>query len=179
MSKATVQGEEIMSLDVVHPHAAGIDIGNAEHYVAVPPDRDEQSVRTFACFTEDLNKMADWLIQCGTKTVAMQSTGVYWLPVYEILIQRGLEVFLVNARHTKNLPGRKSDVQECRWLMKLHTYGLLNNSFRPTEEICVLRTDWRQRDDHVKEASASIQRMQKVLTEMNVRIANVLPTLAG
>src|ERR1700736_4498680 len=134
---------------------------------------------TFECFTEDLHKMADWLEECGIVTVAMQSTGVYWLPVYEILVQRGLEVFLVNARHTKNLPGRKSDVQECQWLMKLHTYGLLNNSFRPSEEICVLRTYWRQRDDHVKAASASIQRMQKVLTEMNVQIANVITDISG
>jgi len=167
-----MQRDEMMSLEVVHANAAGIDIGNAAHYVAVPPDRDAEPVRTFECFTEDLHKMADWLAQCGIVTVAMQSTGVYWLPVYEILVQRGFEVFLVNARHTKNLPGRKSDVQECQWLMKLHTYGLLNNSFRPTEEICVLRTYWRQRDDHVKSASASIQRMQKVLTEMNVQIAN-------
>jgi len=179
MSEATEQCEKLMSLDVVHPNAAGIDIGNAAHYVAVPPDRDAEPVRTFECFTEDLNRMADWLNECGIATVAMQSTGVYWLPVYEILIQRGFEVFLVNARHTKNLPGRKSDVQECQWLMKLHTYGLLNNSFRPTEEICVLRTYWRQRDDHVKSASASIQRMQKVLTEMNVQIANVITDISG
>ena len=114
MSKSATQRDEIMSLDVVHPNAAGIDIGNAAHYVAVPPDRDAEPVRTFECFTEDLNKMADWLSQCGIVTVAMQSTGVYWLPVYEILVQRGFEVFLVNARHTKNLPGRKSDVQECQ-----------------------------------------------------------------
>src|SRR5947208_6341736 len=120
-----------------------------------------------------------WLKQCGIVTVAMQSTGVYWLPVYEVLVERGFEVFLVNARHTKNLPGRKSDVQECQWLMKLHTYGLLNNSFRPTEEICVLRTYWRQRDEHVKAASAVIQRMQKVLTEMNVQIANVISDISG
>jgi len=179
MSKSARQGNEIMRLDVVHPNAAGIDIGNAEHYVAVPPDRDAEPVRTFECFTADLHKMADWLAQCGIVTVAMQSTGIYWLPVYEILVQRGFEVFLVNARHTKNLPGRKSDVQECQWLMKLHTYGLLNNSFRPTEEICVLRTYWRQRDEHVKSASASIQRMQKVLTEMNVQIANVITDISG
>jgi hypothetical protein len=179
MSKSALQRDEMMSLNVVHANAAGIDIGNAAHYVAVPPDRDAEPVRTFQCFTEDLHKMADWLAQCGIVTVAMQSTGVYWLPVYEILVQRGFEVFLVNARHTKNLPGRKSDVQECQWLMKQHTYGLLNNSFRPTEEICVLRTYWRQRDDHVKSASASIQRMQKVLTEMNVQIANVITDISG
>jgi transposase len=179
MSKPAEPGEQVLSLDVVHPNAAGIDIGNAAHYVAVPPDRDAEPVRRFECFTEDLNRMADWLAACGIETIAMQSTGVYWLPVYEILLQRGFEVFLVNARHTKNLPGRKSDVQECQWLMKLHTYGLLNNSFRPTEEICVLRTYWRQRDEHVKSASAAIQRMQKVLTEMNVQIANVITDISG
>jgi transposase len=173
------QRQEAMSLEVVHPNAAGIDIGNAAHYVAVPAERDPQPVRCFECFTEDLKKMADWLAGCGIDTVAMQSTGVYWLPVYEILTERGLQVFLVNAAHTKNLPGRKSDVQECQWLMKLHTYGLLNNSFRPTEEICMLRTYWRQRDDHVKAASTAIQRMQKVLTEMNVQIANVISDISG
>jgi transposase len=172
-------GNQSMSLEVVHPDAAGIDIGNAAHYVAVPPDRDGEPVRRFDCFTQDLHAMADWLNRCGIVTVAMQSTGVYWLPVYEILVARGFEVFLVNARHTKNLPGRKSDVQECQWLMKLHTYGLLNNSFRPSQEICILRTYWRQRDEHVKSASTAIQRMQKVLTEMNVQLANVISDISG
>ena len=132
-----------LNLNVVHPNAAGIDIGNESHYVAVPPDRDAQPVRQFACFTEALQQMAAWLKSCGIDTVAMQSTGVYWLPVYEILTEGGLQVFLVNARHTKNLPGRKTDVQECQWLLQLHTFGLLNNSFRPPEEICVLRAYWR------------------------------------
>ena len=118
-------------LDVMHPHAAGIDVGNSAHYVAVRPDRDPDSVRRFECFTADLHRLADWLQQCGVTTVAMQSTGVYWIPLYEILDARGLEVYLVNARHTKNLPGRKSDVQESQWLLKLHTYGLLRNSFHP------------------------------------------------
>ena len=179
MAEQVKRDEPTMSLQVVHPNAAGIDIGNAAHYVAVPPGRDAEPVRRFACFTQDLQAMADWLIQCGIDTVVMQSTGVYWLPTYEILTQRGLRVLLVNARHTKNLPGRKSYVQECQWLMKLHTYGLLNNSFRPAEEIYVLRTYWRQRDDPVKAATAAIQRMQKVLTEMNVQIANVISDLSG
>jgi transposase len=179
MSKREKQNKDALNLEVVHLNAAGIDIGNATHYVAVPPDRDAEPVRSFACFTEDLKKMADWLAQCRIDTVALQSTGVYWLPVYEVLAARGMRVFLVNARHTKNLPGRKSDVQECQWLLKLHTYGLLNDSFRPSEEICVLRTYWRQRDDHVKAASAAIQRMQKVLTEMNVQIANVISDISG
>ena len=108
-----------LNLNVVHPNAAGIDIGNESHYVAVPPDRDAEPVRQFACFTEDLRRLAAWLKSCGIDTVAMQSTGVYWLPVYEILTEEGLQVFLVNARHTKNLPGRKTDVQECQWLLQL------------------------------------------------------------
>ncbi len=131
-------------LEVVHPHAAGIDVGNGMHYVAVRPDRDPQPVRRFECFTADLHRLADWLQLCGVKTVAMQSTGVYWISLYEILEERGIQVYLVNARHTKNLPGRKSDVQESQWLLKLHTYGLLNNSFQPPSEIRVLRTYWRQ-----------------------------------
>src|SRR6266853_3859821 len=170
---------EDAGLEVVHPDAAGIDVGNASHFVAVPPDRDEPPVREFGSWTADLRRMAEWLKRCRIRTVAMQSTGVYWVALQEILEHEGFEVYLVNARGTKNLPGRKSDVQECQWLMKLHTYGLLNNSFRPTEEICVLRTYWRQRDDHVKSASASIQRMQKVLTEMNVQIANVITDISG
>jgi len=134
-------------LDVVHPRAAGIDVGNGAHYVAVRPDQDREPVRRYECFTADLHRLADWLEACGVETVAMQSTGVYWIPLYEILEERGFEVYLVNARHTKNLPGRKSDVQESQWLLKLHTYGLLRNSFRPTQEIRTMRTYWRQRND--------------------------------
>jgi transposase len=149
-------------LDIVHPHAAGIDIGNSTHYVAVRPDRDPDSVRRFECFTADLHRLADWLQHCGVTTVAMQSTGVYWIPLYEILDARGIEVYLANARHTKNLPGRKTDVQESQWLLKLHTYGLLRNSFHPSAAIRVVRTYWRQRGDHVQAVSTCIQRMQKV-----------------
>src|SRR6266850_4884970 len=166
-------------LEVVHPHAAGIDVGNGMHYVAVRPDRDPQPVRRFECFTADLHCLAEWLQRCGVKTVAMQSTGVYWIPIYEILEERGIQVYLVNARHTKNLPGRKSDVQESQWLLKLHTYGLLNNSFQPPAEIRVARTYWRQRGEHVHGASTCIQRMQKVLTQMNVQLANVISDVSG
>jgi len=166
-------------LEVVHPHAAGIDVGNSAHYVAVRPDRDSEPVRRFECFTADLHRMADWLQSCDVKTVAMQSTGVYWIPLYEILEERGLEVYLVNARHTKNLPGRKSDVQESQWLLKLHTYGLLNNSFQPVSEIRGLRTYWRQRGEHVRGAATCIQRMQKALTQMNVQLANVISDISG
>jgi hypothetical protein len=167
------------ALEIVHPDAAGIDVGGSEHWVAVSPDRDPEPVRRFGCFTADLREMGQWLVQKGVRSVALQSTGVYWMPVFEVLEQHGLEVYLVNARHTKNLPGRKSDVQECRWLLKLHAFGLLNNSFQPTDEIRIARTLWRQRGNLVAEASSVIQRMQKVLTEMNVQLSNVLSDLSG
>jgi transposase len=170
---------EDLSLEVIHPDAAGIDIGNASHYVAVPPSRDSQSVREFGCTTAELKAMAAWLKQCRIQTVAMQSTGVYWVAVYDILEQGGLEVYLVNARDTKNLPGRKSDVQESQWLMKLHTYGLLRNSFRPSQEIRKMRTYWRQRNDLVQSAGRHILRMQKSLTQMNIQLANVLSDVSG
>jgi hypothetical protein len=166
-------------LDIVHPNAAGIDVGNSVHYVAVRPDRDPDPVRRFECFTADLHRLADWLQHCGVTTVALQSTGVYWLPLYDILDARGLEVYLVNARHTKNLPGRKTDVQESQWLLKLHTYGLLRNSFYPSADIRVVRTYWRQRADHVSAASTCIQRIQKALTQMNIQLANVISDLSG
>jgi transposase len=136
-------------------------------------------VQRFGCTTGELKAMAAWLKQCGIRTVAMQSTGVYWIAVYDILEQAGLEVYLVNARDTKNLPGRKSDVQESQWLMKLHTYGLLRNSFRPAQEIRTMRTYWRQRNDLVRAAGRHIQRMQKALTQMNLQLANVLSDVSG
>ena len=166
-------------LEVVHPNAAGIDVGNASHYVAVHPDRDPEPVRRFECFTADLYRLAEWLRSCGVKTVAMQSTGVYWIPLYDILEEFGFEVFLVNARHTKNLPGRKSDVQESQWLLKLHTHGLLNNSFQPPSDIRVLRTYWRLRAEHATGMATCIQRMQKALTQMNIQLANVISDLSG
>src|SRR5712664_1848018 len=173
-----IQSDDL-SLEVVHPDAAGIDIGNESHYVAVPPTRDTESVRRFGCTTAELKAMAGWLKQCRIRTVAMQSTGVYWIAVYDILEQAGLEVYLVNARETKNLPGRKSDVQESQWLMKLHTYGLLRNSFRPSQEIRTMRTYWRQRNDLVRATGRHIQRIQKALTQMNLQLANVLSDLSG
>jgi transposase len=167
------------ALDVVHPDAAGIDIGGSEHWVAISPERDERPVRCVQCFTADLEQMADWLWARGVRSVAMQSTGVYWMPVFEILQQRGLEVYLVNARHTKNLPGRKSDIAECQWLLKLHTFGLLNNSFQPSDAVRALRTLWRHRGGLVAQASSAIQRMQKALIEMNIQLSNVLSDLSG
>ncbi|HEX8879518.1 MAG TPA: transposase [Candidatus Acidoferrum sp.] len=132
-----IQSEEL-GLEVIHPDAAGIDIGNECHHASVPPSRDSQPVRCFGCTTAELNAMAAWLKQCGLRTVAMQSTGGYWVAVYHILEQAGFEGYLVNAGDTKNLPGGKSDVQESQWLMKLHRYGLLRNSFRLPQEIRVM-----------------------------------------
>lgn len=166
-------------LELVHPNAAGIDIGNESHFVSVPAARDSESVREFGSWTADLNRMAEWLTGCGIDTVAMQSTGVYWFAVYDVLEKHGLKVFLVNASHTKNLPGRKTDVQESQWLMKLHTYGLLRNSFRPPEDIRPIRAVWRLRDRHVQDAGRSIQHMQKALTSMNVQLANALSDIGG
>src|ERR1700726_1613853 len=170
---------EVLSLEVVHPDAAGIDIGNESHYVAVPPTRDSEPVRRFGCTTAELQEMALWLKQCAIRTIAMQSTGVYWIAVYDILEEAGLEVYLVNARETKNLPGRKSDVQESQWLMKLHTYGLLRNSFRPSQGVRTMRTYWRQRNDLVRTAGRHIQRIQKAMTQMNIQLANVLSDVSG
>ena len=166
-------------LEIVHRDAAGIDVGSKSHFAAVPAGRDEQPVREFGSWTADLHRMAGWLKACGIRTVAMQSTGVYWIAVQEVLEQAGIEVYLVNARGTKNLPGRKSDVQECQWLMKLHTYGLLRNSFRPPEEIRAVRTIWRQRDRLVQEAGRAVQQMQKALTTMNIQLANAISDVSG
>lgn len=168
-----------LGLEVVHPKAAAIDVGNREHYVAVPPHMDAASVRRFECFTENLIELANWLVRLGIETVVMQSTGVYWIALYDLLEERGIEVFLVNAHDTKNLPGRKSDVQECQWLLKLHVYGLLRKSFRPEAEIRVMRTLWRQRHQHIADAAQCIQRMQKALTQMNIQLANVISDLSG
>lgn len=173
-----IQSEDL-NLEVIHQDAAGIDIGNESHYVAVPSRCDGQPVRRFGCTTAELRVMADWLKQCRIRTVAMQSTSVYWIAVFDILEEAGFEVYLVNARETKNLPGRKSDVQESQWLMKLHSYGLLRNSFRPVQEIRTMRTYWRQRNDLVRSAGRHIQRIQKALTQMNLQLANVLSDVSG
>jgi len=166
-------------LAIVHSNAGGIDVGNESHFVAVPPDRDANPVQEFGCWTADLKRMAAWLNACRIDTVAMQATGVYSIPLYDILTGHGIRVVLVNAQHTKNVPGRKSDVQECQWLMKLHTYGLLRDSFRLEEKMESVRTIWRLRDRHVKDASRSVQHMQKALTKMNIQLANVISDITG
>lgn len=166
-------------LTITHPNAAGIDIGNASHYVAVPPNRDDNPVREFPCFTADLNALADWLKACNVDTVAMESTGVYWIPLFEILESRGFTVLLVNARHVKNVPGRKSDVLDCQWLQQLMSYGLLRGSFRPGDAVCVLRSLWRQRGMLLRDQARQVQHMQKALTQMNIQLANVISDVAG
>jgi len=166
-------------LPLLNPNAAGIDVGASEHYVAVPPDRDEQPVRRFGAFTEDLHALAQWLVQCGVTTVAMESTGVYWIPLYQILEDYGLVVKLVNARHVKHVPGRKSDVQDCQWLQQLESFGLLSGSFRPEAKICILRAYMRQRERLIRSASRHVQQMQKALTEMNIKLHQVISDLTG
>ncbi|MDE1999335.1 MAG: IS110 family transposase [Burkholderiales bacterium] len=166
-------------LEVTNPNAAGIDIGSASHYVAVPADRDDEPVREFKSFTVDVHKLADWLDACGVDTVAMESTGVYWIPVYEILERRGFTVLLVNARHVKNVAGRKSDVLDCQWLQQLHSYGLLRGAFRPADQVCVLRSLSRQRAMLLRLQARHIQHMQKALVQMNIQLANVISDVVG
>lgn len=163
----------------IHPHAAGIDIGSDTHWVSVGAGVTSQSVRKFGCFTADLYTMAAWLNECGVTTVAMESTGVYWIPVFQILETQGFEVRLVNAHYVKTVPGRKSDVLDCQWLQQLHSYGLLSGSFRPEDQICVLRSYVRQRERLTQSASVHIQRMQKALVEMNLQLNRVVSDITG
>jgi transposase len=163
----------------INPNAAGIDCGSAEHYVAVPADRDATPVRSFPTVTMDLHRLADWLTACGVTTVAMESTGVYWIPLYEILEARGLDVVLVNAHHVKNVPGRKTDVVDCQWLQELHSVGLLRSSFRPTAAIAALRAYLRHRESLVQSAATHVHRMQKALVQMNLQLPTVISDITG
>ena len=167
------------SLPFIQPDAAGIDIGATEIYVAVPEEGDIRPVRKFATFTEDLHRLADWLMACSIKTVAMESTGVYWIALFQILESRGLEVCLVNARHIKGVPGRKTDIQDCQWLQYLHTVGLLRGSFRPAQAVCAVRSILRHRDNQLKSASRQVLLMQKALTQMNLQLHNVISDITG
>ena len=166
-------------LEQVNLYAAGIDIGSQSHYVSVPDELASESVREYSCFTGDLNRMADWLVEIGIQTVAMESTGIYWIPAYEILEERGLIVLLVNSRHIKNVPGRKTDVLDCQWIQQLHTYGLLEGAFRPEEETVALRTYMRQRETLTQQTSDQIRRMQKALRQMNLLLDNVVSDIDG
>ena len=166
-------------LTISNPDAAGIDVGAEVHYVAVPEDRAEAPVRSFGAYSAQLDELVQWLKECGIKTVAMESTGVYWIPLFQKLEEAGLEVLLVDARQAKHVPGRKSDVQDCQWLQQLHSYGLLRAAFRPEDSICRLRTLQRHRKDLVECAAMWIQHIQKALNEMNLHLHHVLSDISG
>lgn len=171
--------KEVEALEQINLNAAGIDIGAERNYVAVPPGRDEESVRAFGTYTPDLQELIKWLKVCQIETVAMESTGVYWIPLYEMLEEAGFEVYLVNAKHVKNVSGRKSDVLDCQWLQQLHTYGLLQASFRPEGAIAALRAVVRQREMLIRYRAAHIQHMQQALQLMNVKLTQVLSDITG
>lgn len=179
MKKGKLSIKKQKPLTITHPNAAGIDIGGGSHYVAVPPDRDDEPVREFGSFTADLDALADWLGACGVEVVAMESTGVYWIPVFEVLESRGFQVLLVNARHVKNVTGRKSDVLDCQWLQQLMSYGLLRGAFRPADEVCALRSLWRQRTTWLRDRARQVHHLQKALTQMNIQLANVISDIVG
>lgn len=166
-------------MPIVHPQAAGLDIGRDEIWACVPTDQDQPLVRGFSTFTPDLETLVAWLQACHIDTVAMESTGVYWIPIYDLLEAAGLEVYLVNARHLKNVPGRKSDVQDCQWIQRLHQYGLLSASFRPAADLCALRSYLRHRRMLIEYRAAHIQHMQKALQQMNVQLMQVLSDITG
>jgi len=167
------------SLDQVNLDAAGLDIGASEIFVCVPRDRDEKNVRMFRTFTSDLHSLANWLKECNIKTVAMESTGVYWIPVFEILEKQKFDVNLICARHIKNVPGKKTDVLDCQWIQQLHTYGLLSSSFRPEEAMSSLRSIMRHRSMLVEYRAQHIQHMQKNLELMNLKLCTVLADITG
>lgn len=174
-----VKMELPIELKSVNLNAAGIDIGSRRHFVAVPEGRDTVSVKQFGVFTGDLEEMAEWLYQCGVSSVAMESTGYYWIPVFEFLERKGFAVKLVDARQTKNVSGRKSDMLDCQWQRELHTLGLLKGAFRPADEVCVMRGYMRQREMLVQASTMHIQHMQKALTHMNLRLGNVVSDITG
>lgn len=177
--RQTKRAARLTVLKQINLHAAGIDIGATQHYVAVPDTCAPDSVRHFETFTPDLHRLADWLTTCQVTTVVMESTGVYWIPLFELLEQRGFDVLLVDARHVKNVPGRKTDVLDCQWLQQLHTFGLLRGAFRPSEQACVFRSYLRQRAMLMKCAAQHIQHMQKALTQMNLKLQHVVQDITG
>ena len=167
------------ALSIAFPSACGIDIGATSHFVAVPGDRDDQPVREFPSFTADLERLVQWLHECRVTAVAMESTGVYWIPLFEMLDAAGFDVHLVNARHVRNVPGRKSDVLDCQWLQQLMSYGLLRGGFRPAEEVCALRAVWRHRDMLLSYQARHVQHLQKAMTQMNVQLHHVISDIMG
>jgi transposase len=182
-SKSTKKKKQKVSINqdwpMLHPHAAGVDLGAKEHWVSVPQDRDPQPVRRFGTFTADLEALAQWLKDCRITSVAMEATGVYWIALFQLLERHGFAVLLVNARQIKNVSGRKSDVQDCQWIQRLHTYGLLGGSFRPADPYCVVRSYLRYRDELVAARSTQTQHMQKALAQMNVQLTQVLSDING
>lgn len=179
MKRDKPSGSRSSDLTTVHVNAAAIDIGATMHRAAVGADRSSEPVRSFGTFTADLCRLADWFAGCGVKTVVMESTGVYWIPIFELLDERGFEVFLVNARDAKHVPGRKTDVSDAQWLQRLHSHGLLRASFRPKGEIAELRAYLRQRERLLDYAASHIQHMQKALTEMNLQLHHVVSDVTG
>jgi len=177
--KTTGKKNKKVAMPILNADAAGVDIGATEIYVAVPADRDPEPIRMFPTFTLDLIHLAEWLQQCGVRTVAMESTGVYWVPLMQILEVRGLEVYLVNAKHVKNVPGRRTDVSDCQWLQYLHSVGLLRASFRPASDVCAIRSLLRHRDSLVEMATSHVQHMQKALDQMNLQIRHVISDITG
>jgi transposase len=167
------------SIKIVNPDSAGIDIGASSHFVAVPEGRDTHTVREFQCYTPDIKQMIYWLKKCRIKTVVMESTGSYWIPVFEMLEQAGFEVNLVDAHHVKNIRGRKSDVIDCQWLQQLHSYGLLAAAFRPEDKMVELRGYLRQRSMLIESAAMHINRMQKALVQMNIHLQNAISDITG
>ena len=173
------KGRSLEDRPLLEPNAAGIDIGAREIFVAVPPDRDEHPVRVFGTFTEDLQRLCEWLVTCRVTTAAMESTGVYWIPLYDLLETRGVTPCVVNARHMKNVPGRRTDWHECQWLQYLHAVGLLRAAFRPELEVCRVRTLMRHRAGLVEMASQHVLHLHKALTQMNVQIHHVISDITG
>ena len=166
-------------MPMVHPNAAAIDVGATMHMAAVRADRAPEPVRSFGTFTADLHRLVDWFTECGVETVVMESTSVYWIPIFELLDARGFTVFLVNARDAKHVPGRKTDVSDAQWLQRLHSFGLLRASFRPKGQIAELRAYVRQRERLLEYAASHIQHMQKALTEMNLQLHHVVADITG
>lgn len=179
MRKKTTLITKTPALSNVNPNSAGIDIGSKSHFVAIPEGRDSQTVREFGCFTSDLHQMISWLKTCSIDTVVMESTGVYWIPVFEILDQSGFKVLLADARHVKNVSGRKTDVLDCQWLQQLHSLGLVRGAFRPENDVIELRSLIRQRSMLIAHAATLVQHMQKALTQMNIQLHNVIADVTG
>jgi len=182
-SSKTKKAKQKVSVDqnwsILNPNAAGIDLGAREHWVAIPPDRAAKAVRCFGTTTPDLDVLADWLKESAVTHVAMEATGVYWIPVFQFLERKGFAVLLVNARQIKNVSGRKTDISDCQWIQRLHSFGLLGGSFRPADPYCVLRSYLRYRDELIAARSVQIQHMQKALLQMNIRLGTVISDISG